>query len=96
MMSEEEFEQLQRQREEYKRRHSELQQNMNDEIRYRRRRESEKTFEFYRERKRLNNPGKSDEELGIDKPFINENMYDFWDKETIRLSSYFKKLFRLK
>ena len=82
--------------EEYWKQHMERQQRVNDEIRYLRKRRSERIFEEYRLNKRLNNPGKSDAELNIDKPFMNENTYDFWENEIVSLKYYFKKLFHIK
>ena len=82
--------------EEYWKQHMEHQQRVNDEIRAFRKQRSKFIFDVYREQKRMNNPGKSDEELHIDKPFVNEINFDFWDKEILQLESYFKKLFHLK
>lgn len=82
--------------EEYWKQHMEHQQRVNDEIRAFRKQRSKFIFDVYREQKRMNNPGKSDEELHIDKPFVNEINFDFWDKEILQLEVYFKKLFHLK
>lgn len=82
--------------EEYWKQHMEHQQRVNDEIRAFRKQRSKFIFDVYREQKRMNNPGKSDEELHIDKPFVNEINFDFWDKEIPQLEAYFKKLFHLK
>ena len=82
--------------EEYWKQHMEHQQRVNDEIRAFRKQRSKFIFDVYREQKRMNNPGKCDEELHIDKPFVNEINFDFWDKEILQLEAYFKKLFHLK
>ena len=62
--------------EEYWKQHMEHQQRVNDEIRAFRKQRSKFIFDVYREQKRMNNPGKSDEELHIDKPFVNEINFD--------------------
>ena len=41
---------------------------------------------------RMMNPDKTDEELGLDQPFLDEMQIDFWQGEVVRFGNFINKI----